>query len=400
MSSHTTLLFLVVAIVSAGIAAYLLATFLRIPSALLLIIFGFIVGPQGFSIVRQELFSGTLIPLVGAGVAILVFERAFQLNIEQIRQIRPATLRLVTFGALITLIGTTLLVRAVLRARWDTALLVGTILMATGPTIIISFGDSLPSDVNVKAILEQEGLINDVTVPIVAVMVFEAITLSEATLTAFIEALLSRIGIGLIIGGIIALLLRRLFKSSDYPYRDAPQYTRLILIAGAIVAHTSAVLITGKAGITAAVTAGILVGNTDILYKEEFGDFEDEITLLVLSFIFIIFTSLISFNSMRLRGFQVLLFVIGCIVIIRPVAVFASTGAGQFSWRENGVLSFIAPRWLIPTSVATLFVLRLQRLSPESAPILAETVFGMVLITLLIEGWLIPMLLSRLDTFA
>ena len=386
MSASSGLLALVTAIVALGVGAQVLADRFRVPSALFLVLAGVAVGPAGIDLVAHDSFGDALTTIVGLSVAIIVFEGAFTLDVERIRQTPSTAIRLVTVGAITALLGTALAVRFVLDASWGIALLVGALLVATGPTVVTPILSVVHVRDRVATALETEGIVNDVTAAILAVAVFEAVTLERADPLAFADAFLSRLVIGVLIGAAVAAALWALFRYPEHATRDAPQHARLLVLASAVVAHGSAELITGEAGIAAAATAGLLLGNADLPYEGSIEEFKDDVTLLVLSFVFIVLASLIDFGDLRALGLRGVLVVALVMFVVRPLAVALSTAGEPISRRERVFMSLVAPRGIVPASVATLFALEIQQTDPEAATLLAGTVFLVILVTVVAEA--------------
>ncbi len=136
MSTGSGLIPLVVTILGLGVAAQVLADRLEIPSVLFLILAGILVGPEGLDIVGLDVFGGPepLSAIVGLSVAIIVFEGAFHLKLSKLRQTPHEAFRLITLGAGIALLGTAIAVRLALDASWELSFLIGSLLIATGPT--------------------------------------------------------------------------------------------------------------------------------------------------------------------------------------------------------------------------------------------------------------------------
>ena len=73
--------------------------------------------------------------------------------------------------------GTALVVRFALGTEWDLAFLIGALLVATGPTVITPILQVVPVRDRVATALETEGIVNDVTAAILAVVVFKIMQL-------------------------------------------------------------------------------------------------------------------------------------------------------------------------------------------------------------------------------
>ena len=164
---------IVAVIVALGVGSQVVSDRYRVPSVLFLILAGIAVGPKGIGLVTQDAFGDALSTIVGLSVAIIVFEGAFHLHIEKLREAPSAALRLVTVGALISFIGTAIAVRFLLGAEWGIALVVGALLVATGPTVITPILAVVPVRDRVAAALETEGIVNDVTAAILAAVIFK-----------------------------------------------------------------------------------------------------------------------------------------------------------------------------------------------------------------------------------
>ena len=177
MSAGAGLLSLVAIILGLGVVAQVLADRLEIPSVLFLILAGIGVGPEGLDLIGLESFGGveTLSAIVGLSVAIIVFEGAFHLKLSKLRQTPHAAFRLGTLGTGLSLVGTAVVVRFALDVSWGLSFLVGSLLIATGPTVLTPILEVVPVRDRVAAALETEGIVNDVTAAILAVAVFEAV---------------------------------------------------------------------------------------------------------------------------------------------------------------------------------------------------------------------------------
>jgi len=388
---------LVAAIIAIGILAQLLADRFEVPSVVFLLVAGIVLGPEGLGVITPDTFA-SLPAIVGLSVAIIVFEGAFHLRIENIRQATKVSLRLVSVGAAISLLGTAVVVRFALATDWDVALLVGTLLVATGPTVITPILDVVPVRDRVATALETEGIVNDVTAAILSIVVFKIMQLEEPTVAAFLELFIERIGAGVGIGTIVAVIIWFVLRHIDLSPGDAPRNARLVVLAGALVAFGAADTVASEAGVAAVATAGILLGNADIPYEEQIADFKGDITLIVLSFVFIALAALLEFSDLLALGVGGLVVAVSVIFLIRPLDVFVSTRGSNFTAAERLFVSFVGPRGIIPASVATLFAVELQNAGEsEAATLLVGTVFLVIVSTVALQGGFARRIAEYLD---
>jgi NhaP-type Na+/H+ or K+/H+ antiporter len=383
--SAGSLVALVATIIGLGVAAQVLADRFRVPSVLFLILTGILVGPTVFGIVSLGSFGGSLSAIVGLSVAIIMFEAAFHLKFEKFREARSTTLRLITVGAVIALVGTALAVHVFLGAAWDLSFLIGALLVATGPTVITPILQIVPVRDRVASALELEGVTNDVTAAILTVAVFEFVTTDEPV-TVVAVAFAERMGAGILIGGIVAGVIWYLLTNVDLS-DNAPQNARLIVLAGALVAYAGANTLFSEAGIAAAVIAGLILGNTDIPYEETIEEFKGDVSIVVLSFVFITLGALIQFETFLVLGLGGIAVVLAVALLIRPAIVALSTFRSRITLNERIWMAAVSPRGIIPASVATLFALELRAQGlDQAATLLAGTVLLVILATVIVEG--------------
>lgn len=391
--SGSSLVSLVALIIALGVAAQVLADRFRVPSVLFLILTGILVGPAGLGIVSLQSFGGSLSAIVGLSVAIIMFEAAFHLQFEKFREAPSTTLRLITVGAVIALVGTALAVRLFLGAPWDLSVLIGALLVATGPTVITPILQIVPVRDRVAAALELEGVTNDVTAAILTVAVFEFVT-TDAPAWSIIVSFAEQMGTGILVGGLVAVIIWYLLIHVDLSPDNAPQNARLIVLAGTLVAYASASTLNeilfheaSEAGIAAAVVAGLILGNADLPYEETIESFKGDISIVVLSFVFITLGALIQFDALRALGLGGIAVVLAVALVIRPVIVAISTLRSRITLRERVWMAAVSPRGIIPASVATLFALELRAQGlGDAATLLAGTVLLVILATVVIEG--------------
>ncbi|MFB6195156.1 MAG: cation:proton antiporter [Haloplanus sp.] len=392
------LITLVAALIGVGVVAQILSDRFRVPSVVFLLASGVILGPEVLGIVGPNSFGGALSAIVGLSVAIIVFEGAFHLRIDRLREAPAATFKLVTVGAAIALVGTTVVVHYALGVPWLVASLIGALLVATGPTVIAPILEVVPVRNRVGTALETEGIVNDVTAAILAVVIFEAIIQDVHAPSELFALFTQRLGSGIVVGLAVAAIVFYALRYVDLSPGNAPQNARLLVLGGALVAYGAAEAVATEAGIAAVATAGILLGNADLPYEEEITDFKGDVTLIVLSFVFIALAALLQFEYLLGLGLAGLLVAAAVALVIRPVLVFVSTAGDRFTREERLFMSFVGPRGIIPASVATLFAVEFRAANmPEVANVLVGTVFLVIFLTVALEAGFARQIAEFLD---
>ena len=390
-------LIIVAMVLALGVAAQVVADRFRVPSVLFLILAGIAIGPEGLAIVTLDVFGEeTLSTIVGISVAIIVFEGAFHLKIEKLRESPSAAIQLVTVGAAIAFVGTTVAVRFLLGAEWGIAALVGALLVATGPTVITPILAVVPVRDRVAAAMETEGIVNDVTAAVLAAVIFKLLVAQEDNPTAYLTEFIQRLSLGIFVGLLAAGVLWLVLVRANLPRGLSPQNVRLVTLAGAVLSFSIADTLAAESGVAAVAVAGVVLGNANLPYEEEIEKFKGDVTIIVLSFVFIALAALIEFDSLLELGAGGLLVVVVVALVLRPVLVFLSTVGTRFTRDEKLFISFVGPRGIIPASVATLFAIQLQSTNPEGANILVGTVFLVILVTVVLEGGLARQIAEQL----
>lgn len=374
-------------ILISGLVVQILAQRLRIPSVVFFLAIGVILGPLGVGLVTLETFGDGLETIVGLSVAIIVFDGAFALQFRHIREAETTSLRLVTVGAVLTLVGTALAVRFLEGAEWELALLVGALLVATGPTVITPILEVVRVREHVAAALETEGIINDVTAAIAAVVIFETLLLDDVGVPATVVSFVQRFGVG-VGAGLLATILVYFITQYELTPEEGPQAARFLLLSAAIGSFVFAETVAAEAGIAAAATAGIALGNLDLPHRETMEEFARDTTLIALGFVFISLAALIDIDAVLALGVGGLLLVAAVVLVIRPLVAFVATaGVERFTMSERLFLAAMGPRGIIPASVATLFAIELAIAgSEEASQILLGSVFIVIFATDAIEA--------------
>ena len=161
---------------AAGVLAQSVARHLRLPGIVLLLAMGIGLGPDGLGWVQPGGLGSGLYSLVDLAVAVILFEGGLNLEISRLRREQAAIRRLVTWGAAITLVGGTLAARGFLGWDWGVALLFGSLVVVTGPTVVGPLIAELRLRPRVATVLEAEGVLIDPIGAILAVLALEIIT--------------------------------------------------------------------------------------------------------------------------------------------------------------------------------------------------------------------------------
>lgn len=387
MDHGTALLTTIVAAVGFGLFAQILAHRWRIPAIVLLLAMGVILGENGLGIVRPEELGNGLVIIVKLAVAIILFEGALNLNLKSLRQSAVEVRNLVTIGVLITWVLVTLIAHFVAGLEWRIAILFGSLLTVTGPTVIQPLMRRISVPRRIKTILEGEAILIDPIGAILAIAVFDVLLAQEASGTAniggWLWAYFGRLLIGGAIGGLGALGLSLMMKAK----RLVPaELSNLVALAAVWFTFGTAESILSDAGIMAVVVMGLIIQNSSLPGERQLRHFKETLTTLGISMLFILLAADLHIPTLLAEGGRGLIVVLLIIFLARPISVFVSTWGSSLNWREKLFISWIGPRGIIAASVASIFAVGLEESGIEGGERLLALTFMTIILTVSIQG--------------
>ena len=371
-------------ILAAGIAAQWLSWRLGLPSILLLLVFGFILGPITNLLNPDEFFGDLLFPFVSLSVAIILFEGGLTLKYKELKEVGSVVLRLILIGIPITLILAAFFAYSVLGFSFEISLLFGSILVVTGPTVILPILRQVKPKSNINSILKWEGIVNDPIGALIAILVFEAILsagFEEASIITIL-GLLKTIFLSSLVGVIGAVIIIFLLKKDLIP--DYLQNS--ISLTLAIVVFVISNLFQKESGLFAVTIMGIIIANQKKVVVSHIIEFKENIRLLLISVLFIILAARLNIETLEALGWQSFVFTAILIALIRPAAVFISTIKSKISFSDKIFISSMAPRGIVAAAVSALFALELQEAGVEEAAVLVPITFMVIIATIAVYG--------------
>ena len=128
--------FEIASLVALAVAATWLAARLNVPSIVVLLVTGVLVGPVLQILDPDALAGDVLLPLVSISVGLILFEGGLSLRFREIASSQRVLWLLVTVGVLVTWALGALSASAFLGFPTGLAILLGAILTVSGPTVI------------------------------------------------------------------------------------------------------------------------------------------------------------------------------------------------------------------------------------------------------------------------
>jgi len=382
-------------IVVAGIAAQWLSWRIRLPAIVLLLVAGFAVGPLGDIVTPDALLGPSLPAVVSLGVGLVLFEGSLGLDLRQLQAARRVILLLVTVGVLVTWAAATGAASVVLDLRPGLALMVGAIVVVTGPTVIGPLLAHIRPTGAVGPVLRGEGILGDAIGATLAVLVFEAVLAQEgpgAATGTVARGVLVTIGagtaLGLVAAGFLVLLLRR-FLVPDF-------LQSAVTIAVVLGAFTIANEIQEEAGLLTVTVTGIALATQRWVSIRHIVEFSESVGILVVSGLFIVLSARLDSSDLEGIGVRALVFLAILVLAIRPLAVGIASFGSKLGKRERLFVASVAPRGIVAAATASIFGLRLTEAGDAGAQRVTSVIFVVVVGTILIYGFGAPFVARRL----
>ena len=387
-------------IIILGILAQWVAWKFKIPAILPLILIGLLVGPIAAEFLSEDgekwieplwngekgLFPGeSLYNFVSLAISIILFEGGLTLKRSEIKNVGPVITKLITLGSAITFFGAGIVAHFIFDLAWDLSFLFSALIIVTGPTVITPILRNIPLKKDLSAVLKWEGILIDPIGALVAVLVFEFISVggdSGFTKTAFIEfgkIILFGTTFGFTFAHALAFAINKKLIPHYLLNVVSLSTVLLVFVESEIFAHES--------GLLAVVVMGMVLGNGKLENLKELLYFKESLSVLLISILFILLAANINIEDLMLLYTWKTAAIFAIVVfVIRPMAVFASTMGSKLRLNERLFVSWVGPRGIVAAGIASLFGGKLIQQGVDGAEYITPLVFMIVLGTVLLNA--------------
>jgi CPA1 family monovalent cation:H+ antiporter len=374
-------LFIALVALATGIA--IVARRIAIPNSVALVVAGLalaIVVPGAQVDITPELILAVLLPG-------LVFEAAYKIDVRELRRSFRVVAFLAAPGVIITAAVVAVIVSTVTGLDLGVAFILGAILSATDPVAVVSLFKRLHAPARLSTVVEAESLLNDGTGVVLFAIALRAlaepVTLGEAIVSFVVTIVVSAV-IGLVAG----FIAERLMRLAD---------DHLIEVAISVVAAYGTYLIADRlheSGIIATVLVGLVLGNAGGEKRLSARTVEAlDIVWEFIAFLLTALTFLLVGLAMSPGQLTAALPVIAAgyvaITVARVIVVYGLIGGGSRLDRGEAPLPVGYLHVMFWAGLRGAVAVALALALPLSVPdreLLTGAVFGVVLITLLVQG--------------
>jgi NhaP-type Na+/H+ or K+/H+ antiporter len=376
-----------------GIGAQWVAWRLRLPAILLLLIAGMAAGPGTAWMAQQgwmhgpvldpnRLLGRLLLPMVSLSVGIILFEGSLTLTLNQIAGAGHVVGKLVTIGAGVTWICAAMAAHFVLAMPGPLAILLGAILVVTGPTVIGPLLRHVRPVGQVGPILRWEGIVIDPIGVLLTVLVFQVISAGPRPWAVFAQEVMTTVAVGVglgMAGAVVLVVLLRRYWVPDYLQNPVALMTVAVSFAASnAIQHES--------GLFATTVMGMVLANQRYVSIHHIQEFKENLSVLLISSLFIVLGARLDVGQIAQVRWSHVLFIASLILVVRPLAVLASTVGPGITWRERAFLAWMAPRGVVAASVASVFAIELGDAGFPGAGQVVPAIFAVIVGTVTVYG--------------
>ena len=388
MSLDLPVMLTIVLFLALGIFSQWLASRIKWPSIVVMAIVGLLVGPIfGLANPKEALGPEAFSSIVSLAVAIILFEGSSNLDFRELKGISKAVIRIITIGAGIAWILGAIALHVTMNFPLSISFVIGGLFLITGPTVIQPLLKQAKVKRNVDSVLRWESIILDPIGPIIALTAFYVFQIFEegigfVVIILFILKLLAAI----LIGFGAAFLFNWLISQDKIPQSLMPPIQLVFILLTFSICDE----ILSESGLLAVTIFGLMMARKkrhDLIFKES-DHFIDNASSILVSTVFILITSSLTKDVLlNVLSWQLILFSLVMIVLVRPISVLLSTLGTEITKKERAVVALMAPRGIVVLTVAQFFSSLFMDDKIPMAQYITPVTFGLVFITVVIYGF-------------
>jgi CPA1 family monovalent cation:H+ antiporter len=374
-------LFILLVIVATAVA--LLARRSAVPYSVALVLAGLgiaVLFPGAEVDITPELILAVLLPG-------LVFEAAYKLDLGELRRTFGIVVVLAAPGVLVTAGVVAVVVSTVTGLDLGTAFVLGAMISATDPVAVVALFNRLRAPQRLATAVEAESLLNDGTGVVLFAIALQAtaqpVSLGEGAVAFVVTVLVS-----VVIGGVAGLVAERAMHAAD---------DHLVEVAISVIAAYGTYLLAdrlGQSGIIATVVVGLLLGNEDRpealrARTREALDIVWEFVAFLLTAVAFLLIGLVISPDLLVRAVPVIVAGYVAITVARAFVVYVVIGGGERAMPGPSLLPLAYLHVMFWSGLRGAVAVALALAVPLSLPnrdLLVGAVYGIVLVTLLVQG--------------
>lgn len=371
-----------------GILSQLIAWKMRFPVIILLLGAGILAGPVFGLIHPHEIFGSLLNPLIELSVAIILFEGGMSLKVHEFRHVGRGLVRLFSLAVILHIILGTAAGIFIGGVDWQISLLIGSILVVTGPTVIIPALREARLVKSTSHYLKWEGIINDPIGAMIAILIFNFIMQGHSDAYHIVLDVIKVSAVSLSLSFGMKYFVLWATKHALIPqFLKVPFFISMILVLF-IVSES----LQKGSGLMTATLLGLILGNTEVKIMKDLRRFEETIAIFMVSTIFILLASTLEIQVWRELSPRHYVYIFLLAFVMRPIAIFVGMIRSGVPIKERLMIGLYGPRGIVAASVAGVVGNGLVEAGFEEGKFILPVVFSVIILTVVAHSlWLKPL---------
>ena len=408
-----------------GVGLQWIAQLKKIPGIVLLLPAGIFFGAYLGLIEPEKIFGESFYTLVTLGVGFLLFSGGLSLDFSKLRnEERNVIRKLIPINTLLTLVFGTIVIMIIFSLNLLNSMLIAALLVVSGPTVVGPILEYAKPNKKLCNIAQWEAIITDPLGAILSVLIlygiiiiyapnevlysasspfnsvtnvflqhtiFQSINIKSFLLNDLFLTAIIGIVVGVLVGHLFAIMYTRGIQKNLINDKFHILVLWMLVVAAVLIGE----ILFPEAGLFAALTIGVFIGNTNAKQSFLTRKLNEFIEPLIIGILFIVLASLVDIAHLIKYLVPSILLVLCYVFIVRPLIVSIVTYRNNFTLKEKMFLGFMHPRGIVAAASASLFALKLYN-SGLYIPELVPVVFIVILGTVIIYGIFNPILTRKL----
>jgi potassium/hydrogen antiporter len=382
MPSLELMLAIVAGVVLLGVLAVRLSVRLGLPSLLIYLGMGVLLGE---SVLGIQFSDAMLTESLGlAALVLILVEGGLTTSWPSVKPSLGVGLALSTVAVAVSIGVAGVALHLALGLDWRTAFLWGAVLSSTDAAAVFSVLRGVGVGRRLGAVLELESGLNDAPVVLAVVLLSSDAPITWQTPLLVVYELVVGAALGWLFGRGGAAALRRAALPTTGLYPLAAMAVCVLVYAAGQFAHAS--------GLLATYVAALVLGNSALPHRGGVRSFAEGTGLLAQIGLFVLLGLYAS--PARLLGAVIPALIAGVVLLAlaRPLSVLVAATPFRVPWREQAFLSWAGLRGAVPIVLALIALIE----GAPGAQTLFDVVFVLVVLLTLVQGTTLPFVARRL----
>ena len=370
-------------IIVLAVGSQVLAAQLRVPALIIMLPAGFTAGAITSDVNPEKLLGAGFHPLVSLLVAVILYDSGLGLGLGKLpRSGKHVIQRLVYLGVPITWGFAGVFAGLFLGLSTEAAIMIGAILVVSGPTVINPLMRLVRPKVQLGLVLNWEGSLIDPVGGILGSVVFAAIVSTHHGFAhqvgQFVLSIL--IGVG---GGAIGIAVLWLCLVKLKVEKQLGTITQLACVIGVAAACD---ILRDDSGLIAAILMGLALANLGLFATIQRDEFFETLVKLIIGLLFVTISATVAPSSLNHVVLPTLGLVAVLVIVTRPLVALVATLGSELTRPERRFVACMDPRGIVAAATASTFAPSLVAAHIGGANKILPVTFLVIVATVAIYG--------------